>query len=690
MPPAELTPSRIADAFYRLVVLGHLYVDLKRERLDDPRHCHVYLDAADAALHGSARVAAAAGNTLALPVEIGVGRRLLWDGQPWEIINVGDRSISLLGEPGSDGAPTLAQVPRPRLEALLASGSISGADQPASSDRLQLVREVFARAGRKSRQRANARYARILPVLEGEALATSLTRNECRWLASFKAEERRSGVGYAGLLPKPRIGNTTNHPVMVSNDRIDEAIDAVFAAPHQPGRLGFMRRISAQLFADGVVELPSRGRMYGRLREKKTHRQDVIRLGSRAAYGSEAFMTLSLHTSPHGQRPFEIGHLDHTLLDIELVDSENPDLVLGRPWLTLLMDAFTRRVLAAWLTFDPPSYRSDMMAVRLCVRRHNRLPDLIVTDRGSDFESTYYETLLATTHVVKKTRPASKPRFGAVIERLFGVSNTLFIHELVGNTKSTRRVRAMSRSVDPRRLAVWDLESFYEALAAWFYDVYDTRLHSAIGKSPQQAHERGVELSGARAMRYWTFSDDFIRLTLPSNAEGKLTIHKTAGLRFNGRRYWHESFSQPRFSGKAVEFVWDPWDVRYLMAFVDDVWIRCVEPSLASLGPLSERELLLASVELAARQKVIGRETRRGDLDLGTFLLEADAHSEILTQRRKDAVVRRLAASIGVLGSAAERVELEPPSGATADRPAQRDHGLDPRAVPVVALDEYR
>jgi len=687
MLPAKGDGGTVADAFYRLLVLDRLYVDLKHQRLDDPRHCRVYLDMADAALHGPTTSLAAA-TSFGRPVEVAAGSRLLWDGRAWEIVNVGDRSIGLLGEPDQAGTPALAELPRSRFAALVACNSISAVDAPSAGSGLERVREALRSAGVKRRQVANARYARIVPVLGG-ASAASLTRNERRWLAAFKAEDRRSGVGYVGLLPKVRPGNTTVHPVTVSNDRIDAAIDAVFAAPHQPGRLGLMRRLVAQLFADGITDLPSRRRMYGRLRDRKTHGQDVVRLGARAAYDGEPFLTLSLGTPAHGQRPFEIGHLDHTLLDIELVDGNNPELVLGRPWLTLLMDAFTRRVLAAWLTFDPPSYRSDMMALRLCVRRHNRLPDVIVTDRGSDFESTYYETLLAATHVMKKTRPASKPRFGAVIERLFGVANTLFIHELVGNTKATRRVRAMSKSVDPRGLAIWDFETFYEALAAWFYDVYETRLHPAIGKSPRQAHERGVELSGVRAMRYWLYDDDFVRLTLPSNAEGKLTIHKTAGLRFNGRRYWHESFGEPRLAGASVDFLWDPWDVRYLLAFVDGAWLRCVEPTLAALPPLSERELALASAEMTARQKAIGRETRRSDIGLGAFLLEADAHGEVLAQRRKDAAARRVAESIGLLGPIPAALDLNP-LPQVPERSQEASAGASgPRSVPVVEFEEY-
>jgi hypothetical protein len=49
---------------------------------------------------------------------------------------------------------------------------------------------------------------------------------------------------------------------------------------------------------------------------------------------------------------------------------------------TLLVDAFSRRILAAYLTFDPPGYRSCMMVLRDCVRPHARLPQFVVVDGG--------------------------------------------------------------------------------------------------------------------------------------------------------------------------------------------------------------------------------------------------------------------------------------------------------------------
>jgi hypothetical protein len=90
----------------------------------------------------------------------------------------------------------------------------------------------------------------------------------------------------------------------------------------------------------------------------------------------------------------EIVHIDHTELDIEAVCSRR-GRVLGRPWLTLLTDAFSPRVLALYLTFDPPSYCSCMMVWREWFRRHARLPQIVVVNGGRDFQSIYFETLLA-------------------------------------------------------------------------------------------------------------------------------------------------------------------------------------------------------------------------------------------------------------------------------------------------------
>src|SRR5260370_13040771 len=92
-----------------------------------------------------------------------------------------------------------------------------------------------------------------------------------------------------------------------------------------------------------------------------------------------------------------------------------------------------------------------MMVLRECVHRHKRLPELLVVDWGPEFRSTYFETLLARYECSKATRPKAKPRFGSVIERLFGNPNTTFVHQLHGNTPVMTQARHTTKSGDDRQ-----------------------------------------------------------------------------------------------------------------------------------------------------------------------------------------------------------------------------------------------
>src|SRR5207237_5612326 len=110
--------------------------------------------------------------------------------------------------------------------------------------------------------------------------------------------------------------------------------------------------------------------------------------------------------------------------------------------------ASPRRIAAFYLTFDPPSYRSCMMTLRLCVKRYARLPSAIVVDGGPEFQSVYFEQLLALYRVRKQQRPAHEPRFGSPQERLFGSLDTECLYHLVGKTQATRAPPQMTRNTE--------------------------------------------------------------------------------------------------------------------------------------------------------------------------------------------------------------------------------------------------
>jgi putative transposase len=197
------------------------------------------------------------------------------------------------------------------------------------------------------------------------------------------------GCGYLGLLPQTsKRGNRTPKSDPVARELLDEAIKQAYGEARRRKKVAVYQDYVQACERRGVAPLVLRT-FYRHLKKAATKEIETQRRGARATYAEQLpYLYLEYHTPRHGDRPFAIVHIDHTLLDIELV-AQASGRNLGRPWATFLMDAFSRRLLAVYLTFDPPSYRSVMMALRICVKRFGRLPQSLVVDGGKEFESQY-------------------------------------------------------------------------------------------------------------------------------------------------------------------------------------------------------------------------------------------------------------------------------------------------------------
>jgi hypothetical protein len=160
------------------------------------------------------------------------------------------------------------------------------------------------------------------------------------------------GSGYIGLLPEARHGNSTAKLPETSRALMEEFITADYETLKQKTVYASWLALKSACNQKGVV-LPSYKTYRLAIRRRPVLEQTFKRQGPRAAYQQQAaYWELDFKTPAHGDRPFEIAHIDHTELDAECVGSRT-GRVLGRPWLTLLTDAFSRRVLAFYLTFDP-------------------------------------------------------------------------------------------------------------------------------------------------------------------------------------------------------------------------------------------------------------------------------------------------------------------------------------------------
>ncbi|MGL4621957.1 MAG: Mu transposase C-terminal domain-containing protein, partial [Chroococcidiopsis sp.] len=219
-----------------------------------------------------------------------------------------------------------------------------------------------------------------------------------------------------------------------------------------------------------------------------------------------------------------------------------------------------------------------MMVLRICVQRFGRFPETLVVDNGAEFGSIYFETLLAAFSCTKKQRPTASPRFGSIVERLFGTTHTEFFYNLQGNTQITKCTRQVTKAIDPKRQAIWTLAKLYEHFCGYAYEFYDQRNHPALGQSPRQAFATGLSQSGMRLQQKVVYDENFQIFTLPSTPKGTTKVQPKIGVKINYLYYWStdDSFLNPNIEGTSVPVRYDPFDVGTAYAYINGCWVRCI------------------------------------------------------------------------------------------------------------------
>ncbi|WP_460293069.1 transposase [Clostridium tertium] len=190
--------------------------------------------------------------------------------------------------------------------------------------------------------------------------------------------------------------------------------------------------------------------------------------------------------------PLHIVEIDHTQLDMDIMDI-NTGYVIGRPWITLGIDVYSRMVWCMYISFEPPSINRVRKAIENGVFIKNNkkydtnnkwdifgIPNTIFLDNGTDFTSTEVKRMINDTlksHV--KYRPVRTPRYGAVIERLFGTINAGLIHRLDGTRKSNFRQLG---EYEPEKMAALTLDDIKELLTIYITDIYHCSEHRGLPK----------------------------------------------------------------------------------------------------------------------------------------------------------------------------------------------------------------
>lgn len=203
--------------------------------------------------------------------------------------------------------------------------------------------------------------------------------------------------------------------------------------------------------------------------------------------------------APH---PLSVVEIDHTKVDLILVDEVNR-LPIGRPWITLATDIYSRMIVGYYLSFDAPSF----LSVGLCIA-HSILPKekwllslgvegdwpcwgkmkIVHSDNGKEFKSSAMKRSCAEYGIELNYRPPGKPYWGGHVERLLGTLSQE-IHTLPGTTFSNTKERKDYKS---EKKAAITIKEFEQWLVTYIVNVYHKQLHTGIEMSPIDKYEQGI------------------------------------------------------------------------------------------------------------------------------------------------------------------------------------------------------
>ncbi|RFB15163.1 transposase [Bacillus sp. HNG] len=632
-----------ADLIYSLIVTGIIYVDINNEVIPDFSAClysnRAIKEAYQNLIHSQYDLKVNTSNKF----KVQTGENIIWDEVVWEILNLGKSDIYLMSE-----EKNTVNIPHNTFNYLILQGKIKGIELEDTSSSKDL--DLFKQASPEDLLEANKRFALVSPIIRGELRAEDVAtsseyslRTLQDWMQKFRNAETEFEYGYVGLLPNHnKKGNRlSRYPQKV----IDLMLDYI-TNKYEDYRQRTARSVY-QLFEGECKELgydpiPSYVTFTQYKNKTPLSVQEEKRKSKKAAYDHSDFTFYLSEDNPrHGDRIFEFCHIDHTLLEIELrcsVTNKN----LGRPWATFLSDAYSRRLLAVSLSFDNPGYRSNLMVLRECVRRHGRFPSTVVVDGGRDFRSIYFETFTSKNNCGRKYRPGAKPRYGSVIERLFGTANKSFISSLIGNTQLTKNVRKLTKNTNPKNLSIWTLEEFTKLLEEWAYELYDRTEHSSLGVSPKEMYELSVKKGGNREVTHVAYDETFKFLVLPTTKKGTAKIQPGYGVKINRFYYWDIVFKNGLLENKQVPVKYDPFDAGIAYAFINHNWVMLRSEKYQILKNRSEKEIQIATIELKRRMKLAEDKSEITQKMITDFLVSIEGKEILLTQQLKDRAFRNI------------------------------------------------
>lgn len=453
---------------------------------------------------------------------------------------------------------------------------------------------------RLAEERALEKYRVLVPYLQGKCTLASIAkvndinvRTARRWLDSLDKS------GFAGLKRDRRSDlGKSKFPAELKG-----LIEGLFLqSPPMPGST--IHRKIQDVCKQQNWSIPSYSSVHRILTSLEPAIVTLAQDGKKAY--TEQFDIVLIREADFAN---DIWQADHKELDVTIL---GPDGKPCRPWLTAVIDDFSRAVPGYYIGIEAPSILRTALAFRQAIWKKNDpqwmvcgIPGEFYVDHGSDFTSRHIEQVAADLKVGLSFSLVGEPRGRGKIERFFRSVNQLLCAGLPGYL--------VPRNGDDRPLL--KLEEFQVIFHKWLVSDYLHRVHSETDMTPfskwnsNSFMPRLPESLGAL---------DLLLLTVK-----KKRSVRTDGIHFESMRYTEAALSA--ITGHDVVIRYDPRDLSQIRVYWHEQYF-CT----ATCEKLTGKKQTIKDIATARnrRRKALEREISARS-DLVKLYMQAAGNGEI-------------------------------------------------------------
>jgi putative transposase len=294
-------------------------------------------------------------------------------------------------------------------------------------------------------------------------------------------------------------------------ERLPEAVEEVIRDLLRTQYLTRQKRTTSALYREAVrvcrrrgLPVPSRGTL-----ERRIAKLDPVERATKRD-GRDAARPLQSAGGPVPPVRFvlEQVQIDHTVVDVIVVDERNR-LPVGRPYVTVAIDVFSRCIVGLVVTLEAPS----AVSVGLCLAHMvtdkrawlervgvdvgwpmSGKPKELYLDNAAEFKSEALRRGCEQHGVRLGYRPPGQPHYGGIIERVIGTMMQA-VHELPGTTFSNPAQRGSYDAERRAALTVRELERWLALAVAGYHG----QVHGTVGQTPAGRWADAIAASGTPA-----------------------------------------------------------------------------------------------------------------------------------------------------------------------------------------------